>query len=247
MHINHPCADTVAKRLSAKLGNAFIDDDLDRMRDRDVIPRFDAAEMWNGGSGFLDTMYYYGSRAFRPFEGMDKAFRKWFDLLDTGAHFPSIGKYNYMIAEVRRRFLGLLPPIPIKIACRLMGSFEAGLIYKYRRTARYGLENTALLPGTPRTYVYTGGELSAEALAEGVRAGRSFVTSAPLIFMTLEGRMPGETAAAGKTALLRLDIRCHKPLANVILIADGRKLRTIPLKGSLSWQADLALPLARKK
>ena len=30
-------------------------------------------------------------RAFRPFEGMDKAFRKWFDLLDTGAHFPSIG------------------------------------------------------------------------------------------------------------------------------------------------------------
>ncbi len=59
--------------------------------------------------------------------------------------------------------------------------------------------------------------------------------------------MPGETAVVGETAALKLDIRCHKPLSKVILIVDGRKFRTIPLGGGMSYRADLALPLKGKK
>lgn len=258
-HINHPFGDSVLRKFGKGFGSTFLDEGLDWVENRDFILKFDATEMWNGGSGFMDGMYYFGSKARHPFEGMANAFFQWFRLLNTGARFPSLGttdchnpygcfieEYNRMVAGVKRGFFGLLPPLPKKLARRLMG-VEGALLYANRKTVKRSLENVGLLPGTPRTYVYTGGELSMETLAQGIREGRSFVTSGPLILAALDGSMPGETAAARDGATLRLEILCHKPLSRALVIADGELILSIPLKNKTHFRGEMKLPLRGRK
>ncbi len=49
------------------------------------------------------------------------------------------------------------------------------------------------LVGSARTYVHTGDRgLDADAWFEGVRRGRAFVTTGPLVELTVNGRMPGD-------------------------------------------------------
>ena len=65
------------------------------------------------------------------------------------------------------------------------------------------------LVGSVRTYVYTGERgLSMPAWFEGLRAGRAFVTTGPLVTMTVNGRGPGEEVAlpaGGGTIELSVD------------------------------------------
>ena len=45
------------------------------------------------------------------------------------------------------------------------------------------------MPGSARTYVYTGGEgLDAEAWKRGLREGRAFVSTGPLVELTVDGQ-----------------------------------------------------------
>ena len=49
------------------------------------------------------------------------------------------------------------------------------------------------LVGSSRTYVYTGGKgLEARAWMDGLRDGHAFMSTGPLIGLTLNGRMPGD-------------------------------------------------------
>ena len=63
-------------------------------------------------------------------------------------------------------------------------------------------------PGADRTYVQIRGPLSFRAWIDGVKAQRTFGTTGPLVFFTVEGRGPGEDPwffaaafAAGRLAL----------------------------------------------
>ena len=50
------------------------------------------------------------------------------------------------------------------------------------------------LVGSQRTYVFTGGRgLDMHAWLDGMRAGRAFVTNGPLVELSVNGALPGET------------------------------------------------------
>ncbi len=89
------------------------------------------------------------------------------------------------------------------------------------------------LVGSARTYVYTGDRgLDADAWFEGVRRGRAFVTTGPLVELTVNGRMPGEEArlpASGGEVSVVARVRSITPLERVMLVFNGEVVETIPL------------------
>lgn len=95
-----------------------------------------------------------------------------------------------------------------------------------------GLHRSKLV-GSARTYVYTGDRgLDADAWFEGLRRGRAFVTTGPLVELTVNERMPGEEAklpASGGEATIAARVRSITPLESVTLIRDGEVVEKIPL------------------
>ena len=90
------------------------------------------------------------------------------------------------------------------------------------------------LVGSVRTYVYTGGKgLTMEAWFEGVRNGNAFVSSGPLVELTVNGRIPGEEVelASGGTVELRGRVRSITPLDRAFVVFNGEILEEIPFSG----------------
>lgn len=88
------------------------------------------------------------------------------------------------------------------------------------------------LVGSARTYVYTGERgLDADAWFEGLRKGRAFVSTGPLVEMTVNGRMPGEDVALAAAGEVDVEgrVRSITPLEKVTLIFNGEVVETIPL------------------
>jgi hypothetical protein len=89
------------------------------------------------------------------------------------------------------------------------------------------------LVGSLRTYVYTGARgLTMEAWFEGLRKGHAFVSSGPLVELTVNGRIPGETvelAAAGGEVEIEARVRSITPLERVFLVFNGKEIEDIPL------------------
>jgi hypothetical protein len=106
------------------------------------------------------------------------------------------------------------------------------------------------LVGSHRTYVYTGARgLGMDAWLEGMRAGRAFVTNGPLVELTVDGRMPGETVAlpaAGGSVRVEARVRSIVPLERVTLVFNGQPVEEIPV-GADRTSADFSrtLPVAR--
>ena len=95
------------------------------------------------------------------------------------------------------------------------------------------------LVGSHRTYVFTGGRgLDMHAWLDGMRAGRAFVTNGPLVELSVNGALPGETVTHARpvaelsTCRRRYDrlSRCRKsrfsstvkPVEDIPLSADRR-------------------------
>jgi hypothetical protein len=88
------------------------------------------------------------------------------------------------------------------------------------------------LVGSSRTYVYTGSKgLDARAWMDGLAQGRAFMSTGPLIGLTVNGRMPGEevTLPAGGNVSASGWVQSIVPLTKVMLIANGEVLEEIPL------------------
>jgi hypothetical protein len=84
--------------------------------------------------------------------------------------------------------------------------------------------NTQVI-GLPRTYVQLKEKLSYQAWVEGIRAGRTFVTTGPMMFFTAgNGRQPGDTIRANKGD--RIDVRVRVlsriPVDRVEIISGGK-------------------------
>jgi hypothetical protein len=261
VNINHPAGGNVAyENFGEKRGDSFMDVDFDWVANREHVLAFDATETWNGGSGFMESMYYFGSGIVHPFEGMERVFHEWFRLLNTGAKFPSLGSsdthdasvqgaiddFHKLVNGVKDIFFGQLPYIPPKIAFPLFGdNVEAALMYQELDAIEYALEEVALLPGTARTYVYTGGELSTKALIDNI--GHSFITSGPLLLADIDGAMPGQTARISGRNTLNLAIKSHKPLRKLLVIADGELLLQRQYDDVMQIQEQIALDLDGKR
>ena len=90
------------------------------------------------------------------------------------------------------------------------------------------------LVGSVRTYVYTGGKgLTMEAWLEGLRNGNAFVSTGPLVELTVNGRIPGEEVelAASGTVELQGRVRSITPLDKAYVIFNGEVVEEIPFTG----------------
>jgi hypothetical protein len=89
------------------------------------------------------------------------------------------------------------------------------------------------LVGSQRTYVFTGDRgLDMHAWLGGMRAGHAFVTNGPLVELTVNGSMPGETVtlpATGSAVTVQAHVRSIVPLQKVTLYFNGQIVEEIPL------------------
>ncbi len=84
------------------------------------------------------------------------------------------------------------------------------------------------LPGGDRVYVHTSGALSYAAWIDGLKAGRSFVTSGPMLTLTVNGEEPGAVLKLGEKPRVRVKAtaRSQFPLAKAELVHNGQVVAT---------------------
>lgn len=114
-------------------------------------------------------------------------------------------------SELWYRFLNLGIPIALEAGTDVMNNF-------YRTMA----------VGTTRIYVHTGGRANWDAYWSGLRAGRSFVTTGPMIEFTVSGVRPGDvvngTRGSGsgvRETPWRLELRTAVPVDRVEVLVNG--------------------------
>jgi hypothetical protein len=99
------------------------------------------------------------------------------------------------------------------------------------------------LVGSVRTYVNTGDRgLDMDAWFEGLRAGRAFVTTGPLLELTVNGRMPGETVElpeGGGTVEIQARARSLTPLASAELVFNVQPIAQTDGPGPLTFSRSL--------
>jgi TolB protein len=102
------------------------------------------------------------------------------------------------------------------------------------------------LVGATRTYVFTGDRgLDLDAWLSGLRAGRSFVSSGPLVELNIGGKGPGQTldlVKTGETVTVEATVRSITALDKVSLIFNGQVIEDVPLAPDRK-SADFRKPL----
>ena len=102
--------------------------------------------------------------------------------------------------------------------------------------------------GSVRTYVHTGSRgLDMDAWFAGLREGRAFVSSGPLVEMTANGRMAGETVvlpADGGAVALAGRVESITALERVFVVCRGEERADVPLSAdrrSAAFEIDLEI------
>jgi hypothetical protein len=104
------------------------------------------------------------------------------------------------------------------------------------------------LPGWSRAYVKVGGEFSYERWIEGLKAGRTFVTTGPMMEFAADGHDPGDTLRIEPGASVRVWCRAssQSPLDRIEVIRDGQVVATAEAVGDrLSAEIEQAVPFER--
>jgi hypothetical protein len=106
------------------------------------------------------------------------------------------------------------------------------------------------LVGSQRTYVFTGARgRDMHAWLDGMRAGRAFVTNGPLVELTVDGMLPGETVnvpSGGRPLSVHVQVRSIVPLEKVTLYFNGQPVEEIPLTSDRkAAQFQKALPATK--
>jgi Tol biopolymer transport system component len=87
------------------------------------------------------------------------------------------------------------------------------------------------LPGGDRVYVHVAGPLSYEGWIDGLKAGKSFVTSGPMLTFTANGVGPGAVLKVGDKprVAVKATARSQFPLAKAELIHNGKVIAAAKL------------------
>ena len=113
-------------------------------------------------------------------------------------------------ADLWHRFLNLGVP--------LAASAGTDVMLDYHRT---------MAVGTTRVYVHVPGPFRIAPYLEALRAGKSFVTTGPLLDFRVEGARPGEAVGQGGEAAWTLTLAHTGPVAQVDLIVNGETVDTV--------------------
>jgi hypothetical protein len=89
-------------------------------------------------------------------------------------------------------------------------------------------------PGLVRTFVHSAATLDHRSWLAGLKAGRTFVTNAPLLEFSLAGHEIGDEIRASPAtrqlqAIVRL--RSNVPIDHLEIVGNGQVVATIPLRG----------------
>ncbi|HWC72534.1 MAG TPA: CehA/McbA family metallohydrolase, partial [Gemmatimonadales bacterium] len=96
-------------------------------------------------------------------------------------------------------------------------------------------------PGLVRVFVKSGSPLRHDRWLAGLKAGRTFVSNAPLLEFSLAGREAGDeiALAAGSHRLsARVALRSNVPVDHLEIIGNGKVVATIPLRGDRTSATD---------
>jgi len=97
--------------------------------------------------------------------------------------------------------------------------------------------------GMNRVFLQTGGDASAPALHEALRAGHSVATNGPLLALQVEGRNPGDTVEleSGRRLAFRAAMRSLVPLDHVEVLYNGRVVAHLGKKDATAADFDGAV------
>jgi hypothetical protein len=104
------------------------------------------------------------------------------------------------------------------------------------------------LPGGDRVYVHLDGPLSYRSWIDGLKAGRSFVTSGPMLSLTVNGKEPGTVLKVGEKPRVRVKAagRSRFPLLKAELVHNGKVIATAKLaEDALTATLDQEVTLER--
>jgi len=100
-------------------------------------------------------------------------------------------------------------------------------------------------PGLVRVFAQAGTRLDRRGFLAALKAGRTFVSNAPLLEFALDGRQIGEEIRlprGGGTLVARVRLRSSVPVDHLEIIGNGRVVAAIPLTGDRT-QASAAVPV----
>jgi TolB protein len=86
-------------------------------------------------------------------------------------------------------------------------------------------------PGSDRTFAHVTGPLTTRTWMDAVKKGRTFFSSGPLLFLTVNGREPGDEIQLAHGAPTSMDVKVEltsiAPVDTVELLVNGEVVRTI--------------------
>jgi len=105
-----------------------------------------------------------------------------------------------------------------------------------------GSDHPARIAGCARAYVKIDGEFTYEKWIDGIRRGRTFTTSGPLLSLTVNTRNVGDvlTTTATETLQIQVTAKSRFPLGRVQIVSNGVVLREIETQDK---EADLTITI----
>jgi len=101
-------------------------------------------------------------------------------------------------------------------------------------------------PGLVRVFVQAGATLDHRRWLAGLKAGRTFVTNAPLLEFSLAGRTMGDEIVlppANHRLTARVGLRSNVPIDHLEIIGNGKVVATVPLRGD-RMTANASVPIS---
>ncbi len=117
------------------------------------------------------------------------------------------------------------------------------------RGPAYGLPGPQLAQiGNARFYTYVGGPLTFDSWFAAVKAGRTFATTGPMLLLTVNGRMPGDTldVASGTRVRVKAEALGHPaqvPLESVEIVGHGRVLARAEGRDAARLTTEIEVPI----
>jgi len=103
-------------------------------------------------------------------------------------------------------------------------------------------------PGADRTYVKIDGSLSLQSWMDGIRGQRTFSSTGPLLFVTVNGQEMGSEIRLDANAPAALRVRAEAisiaPLDSLQILVNGKVVRNVPAKDPLRVTFDGDVPVS---